>query len=215
MYAADERAYRDAVQNGHFMDMRRAAMLSEHSVKLERLKEIVDEAEANGRRAIVFSYFREVLSEVARILRGQVFGPLTGALPATERQSLVDRFAQAGSGAVLVAQITAGGIGLNIQSASVVVICEPQLKPTMESQAIARAHRMGQTNTVQVYRLLTENSVDEHIREILAGKRQLFDEFARDSVIAKQAPDAVDVSEAELARIVVAAERERLFGQSN
>ena len=74
---------------------------------------------------------------------------------------------------------------------------------------------MGQTNTVQVHRLLTENSVDEHIREILAGKRQLFDEFARDSVIAKQAPDAVDVSEAELARIVVAAERERLFGQSN
>ena len=215
MSAADERAYRDAVQNGHFMDMRRAAMLSEHSVKLERLKEIVDEAEANGRRAIVFSYFREVLSEVARILRSQVFGPLTGALPATERQSLIDRFAKAGSGAVLVAQITAGGVGLNIQSASVVVICEPQIKPTMESQAIARAHRMGQTNTVQVYRLLTENSVDEHIREILAGKRQLFDEFARDSVIAKQAPDAVDVSEAELARIVVAAERERLFGQSN
>ena len=215
MSAADERAYRDAVQNGHFMDMRRAAMLSGHSVKLDRLKEIVDEAEANGRRAIVFSYFREVLSEVARILRGQVFGPLTGALPATERQSLVDRFAYARSGAVLVAQITAGGVGLNIQSASVVVICEPQLKPTMESQAIARAHRMGQTNTVQVYRLLTENSVDEHIREILAGKRQLFDEFARDSVIAKQAPDAVDVSEAELARIIVAAERERLFGQSN
>ena len=190
-------------------------MLSEHSLKSERLKEIVDEAEANGRRVIVFSYFREVLSEVARILRGQVFGPLTGALPATERQSLVDRYSQARSGAVLVAQITAGGVGLNIQSASVVVICEPQLKPTMESQAIARAHRMGQTNTVQVHRLLTENSVDEHIREILAGKRQLFDEFARDSVIAKQAPDAVDVSEAELARIVVAAERERLFGQSN
>jgi hypothetical protein len=59
----------------------------------------------------------------------------------------------------------------------------------MESQAIARAHRMGQTDTVQVHRLLTEDSVDERIRDILKDKRQLFDEFARDSFIAKRAPD--------------------------
>jgi hypothetical protein len=212
MSEADERAYRDAVQEGRFMLMRRAAMLSEHSLKVQRLREIVEEAESNGRRVIVFSYFREVLATIARVLPGEVFGPLTGAVEATERQSLVDRFSQAGDGAVLVAQIIAGGVGFNIQSASVVVICEPQIKPTTESQAIARAHRMGQTNTVQVHRLLTENSVDERIRSILAGKRQLFDEFARDSVIAEQAPDAVDVTEAELARMVVAEERERLFG---
>jgi SNF2 family DNA or RNA helicase len=179
-------------------------------MKVSRLLEIAGEAEANGRRIIVFSYFREVLNQVARLLPGQVFGPLTGSLAAADRQKLVDRFSQAGNGAVLVAQITAGGVGLNIQSASVVVICEPQIKPTMESQAIARAHRMGQTDTVQVHRLLTEDSVDERIRDILKDKRQLFDEFARDSFIAKQAPDAVDVSEVELARRVVAAERERL-----
>lgn len=210
MSAADEQVYRQAVAEGQFMLMRRAAMLSEQSMKIDRLLQIVEEAEANGRRVIVFSYFREVLSEVARLLPGQVFGPLTGSVPAADRQELVDRFSQAGHGAVLVAQITAGGVGLNIQSASVVVICEPQIKPTMESQAIARAHRMGQTNTVQVHRLLTEDSVDQRIRDILEVKMQLFDEFARDSVIAKQAPDAVDVSEVEIARMVVAAERERL-----
>ncbi|GAA1135569.1 hypothetical protein GCM10009583_01610 [Ornithinicoccus hortensis] len=127
---------------------------------------------------------------------------------------LIDRFSAAGHGAVLVAQVTAGGVGLNIQSASVVVICEPQLKPTMEAQAIARAHRMGQTRNVQVHRLLTENSVDERIRDILVEKKQLFEKFARESVIAKHAPDAVDVTDAELARLVVAAERERLFGLS-
>lgn len=214
MSDTDEVAYRNAVQDGNFMLMRRAAMLSQRSLKVDRLREIVSEAEANDRRVIVFSYFRDVLDEVARLLPGTVFGPLTGSIPARERQALVDRFSQAGHGAALVAQITAGGVGLNIQSASVVVICEPQLKPTMEAQAIARAHRMGQTNTVQVHRLLSENSVDERIREILADKQQLFDEFARDSVIAKQAPDAVDVTDAELARIVIAAERERLFGQS-
>lgn len=214
MSDTDEVAYRDAVQDGNFMMMRRAAMLSSRSLKVSRLQEIVGEAEANGRRVIVFSYFRDVLDEVARLLPGKVFGPLTGSIAARDRQGLVDRFSEAGHGAALVAQITAGGVGLNIQSASVVVICEPQLKPTMEAQAIARAHRMGQTNTVQVHRLLTENSVDERIREILANKKQLFDEFARDSVIAEQAPDAVDVTDAELARIVIAAERERLFGQT-
>jgi SNF2 family DNA or RNA helicase len=196
------------------MLMRRAAMLSERSQKVERLVEIIEEAESNGRRVIVFSYFRAVLAEIARVLPGQVFGPLSGSTPTKERQSLVDKFSAAGDGAVLVAQISAGGVGLNIQSASVVVICEPQIKPTMESQAIARAHRMGQTKTVQVYRLLTENSVDERVREILARKRQIFDAFARDSVIASQAPDAVDYSEVELARMVIAAERKRLFGQA-
>lgn len=210
MTPSDERAYGTAVRDGQFMLMRRAAMMTEQSMKVSRLLEIAEEAEANGRRIIVFSYFREVLNQVAGLLPGQVFGPLTGSLPAAERQKLVDRFSQAGHGAVLVAQITAGGVGLNIQSASVVVICEPQIKPTMESQAIARAHRMGQTDTVQVHRLLTEDSVDERILDILKDKRQLFDEFARDSFIAKQAPDAVDVSEVEIARRVVAAERERL-----
>lgn len=211
----EDSLYRDAVEQGSFMLMRRAAMVSPRSLKMERLLAIVAEAKANGRRVIVFSYFREVLSHVVACLPGQVFGPLTGSVPAAERQNLIDRFSAAGGGAVLVAQITAGGVGLNIQSASVVVICEPQLKPTMESQAIARAHRMGQTNTVQVHRLLTEDSVDERILEILAVKRELFDEFARDSVIAKEAPDAVDVSDAELARMVVAAERERLFGRTS
>lgn len=214
MSDTDEAAYRSAVQDGNFMLMRRAAMLSERSLKVSRLQEIVGEAEANGRRVIVFSYFRDVLDEVARLLSGHVFGPLTGSIAARDRQTLVDQFSNAGHGAALVVQITAGGVGLNIQSASVVVICEPQLKPTTEAQAIARAHRMGQTNTVQVHRLLTENSVDERIREILADKKQLFDEFARDSVIAKQAHDAVDVTDAELARLVIAAERERLFGQT-
>ena len=114
------------------------------SEKMQRLIEIVEEAEDNGRRVIVFSHFREVLDQVARSLPGQVFGPLTGSVPAATRQAMVDQFSAAGHGAVLVAQIVAGGVGLNIQAASVVVICEPQLKPTTEWQAIARAHRMGQ-----------------------------------------------------------------------
>jgi superfamily II DNA or RNA helicase len=210
----DAAAYREAVHSGNFMRMRQAAMRHpEKSAKLRRLVEIVREAEENQRRVIVFSYFRAVLDLVAQTLPGQVHGPLTGAVPADERQRMVDSFAAARHGAVLVAQIVAGGVGLNIQAASVVVICEPQLKPTTEAQAIARAHRMGQVRSVQVHRLLCEDSVDQRIVELLDTKRRLFEQFARGSDIADAAPDAVDLSEAQLAREVVAAERERLLGR--
>lgn len=212
MSTADSHAYRDAVAAGNFMAMRQAAMLQgRHSEKMARLTEIVAEAEDNGRRVIVFSHFREVLNQVAREMPGQVCGPLTGSVAAVDRQRMVDQFSAAGHGAVLVAQIVAGGVGLNIQAASVVVICEPQLKPTTEWQAIARAHRMGQLESVQVHRLLSEKGVDQRITEILARKTQLFADFARESASANSAPEAFDISEAELAREVVAAERKRLL----
>ena len=178
-----------------------------------RLIEIVEEAEDNGRRVIVFSHFRSVLDQVWRAVPGQVFGPLTGSVPAAARQVLVDQFSAAGHGAVLISQIVAGGVGLNIQAASVVVICEPQLKPTTEWQAIARAHRMGQLESVQVHRLLSEEGVDQRVTEILAKKRELFEDFARISETADSAPEAFDISEADLAREVIAAERSRLFSK--
>ena len=215
MSPEDLAAYRTAVSDGNFMAMRQAAMAQgNNSLKMGRLLDLVAEAEANGRRVIVFSHFRQVLEDVARALPGQVFGPLTGSVPAVRRQEMVDRFSAAGHGAVLVAQIVAGGVGLNIQSASMVVICEPQLKPTTEWQAIARARRMGQLQSVQVHRLLSEEGVDRRITEILARKSALFEEFARESDIAKSAPEAVDISEADLAREVIAEERERLFSQT-
>lgn len=78
----------------------------------------------------------------------------------------------------MVAQILSGGTGLNIQSASVVILCEPKFKPSIENQAISRAYRMGQTRNVLVYRLLCENTVDEKIIEILENKQSIFDAFA-------------------------------------
>ncbi|MFC0532501.1 DEAD/DEAH box helicase [Phytohabitans kaempferiae] len=216
MSTSDAGRYRASVERGNFMEMRQAAMLQgSQSTKMQRLIEIVREAEENERRVIVFSHFREVLDLVARALPGPVFGPLTGSVPAIRRQQMVDQFSSARHGAVLVAQILAGGVGLNIQSASVVVICEPQLKPTTEAQAIARAHRMGQVQSVQVHRLLSEDSVDQRITELLAGKMRLFNDFARVSDMADSTPEAVDLSEAELVREVVAAERQRLFERAS
>jgi hypothetical protein len=214
MSSQDASAYRAAVEQRNFMAMRQATMRQGlKSTKMQRLAEIVEEAEANGRRVVVFSHFLDVLSDVARYMPGRVFGPLTGSVAASKRQVMVDDFSAAKKGAVLVAQIVAGGVGLNIQAASVVVICEPQLKPTTEWQAIARAHRMGQLESVQVHRLLSDEGVDQRLREILATKKELFENFAREGDLAANAPEAYDITEAELTREIIAAERERLFEQ--
>jgi SNF2 family DNA or RNA helicase len=93
-----------------------------------------------------------------------------------------------------------------------VVLCEPQLNPAMEWQAIARARRMGQLDSVQVHRLLSEEGVDQRLRQVLGRKAELFDQFARESDVAEAAPEAVDISEAELARQVIAEEQERMLG---
>ncbi|MER8084123.1 DEAD/DEAH box helicase [Streptomyces sp. NPDC058316] len=204
-------AYREAVGAGHFMRMRRAAYARPAtSAKLHRLRELVAEAADNGLKVVVFSYFREVLLTVEQALGESAFGPLAGSLPAARRQEIIDDFAAVEGHAVLLSQIQAGGVGLNMQAASVVIICEPQIKPTMEHQAVARAHRMGQIRTVRVHRLLAADSVDERMLNILARKERLFDLYARRSAVAETTPDAVDVSDGALARRIVEEEQLRL-----
>ena len=158
----------------------------------------------------MFSYFREVLATVQEALGEGAFGPVSGNVPAARRQELIDEFSAVDGHAVLLSQIQAGGVGLNMQAASVVILCEPQIKPTMEHQAVARAHRMGQIRTVQVHRLLATDSVDQRMLDILARKERLFDAYARRSDVAETTPDAVDVSERSLARRIVEEEQLRL-----
>ncbi|GAA4705797.1 Helicase conserved C-terminal domain-containing protein [Promicromonospora umidemergens] len=211
----DGAAYRRAVLKRSFADMRRAAFVQapEPTAKLVRLREIVAEAMDNNRKVVVFSFFRDVIETVLAELGHLAIGPITGSVPARRRQELVDEFTRAPEPKVLVSQIEAGGVGLNIQAASVVILCEPQVKPTVEAQAIARAHRMGQVRTVQVHRLLVENSVDERLLEILGTKAELFAEYAGRSTVAV-APGATDVADAELARRIVEEERARLAEQA-
>ncbi|KOU24067.1 helicase SNF2 [Streptomyces sp. WM6372] len=218
---ADREAYRSAVRAGNFMAMRRAAYAEpEKSAKLRRLRELVAEAAVNGLKVVVFSAFREVLGVVEEALGrpphagggggGVLFGPISGSVPPARRQRLVDGFGAAAGHAVLLAQIEAGGIGINLQAASVVILCEPQVKPTTEQQAVARAHRMGQVRAVRVHRLLATDGVDQRMLEVLERKARLFDAYARRSVVAESAPEAVDVSDASLARRIVEEEQARL-----
>lgn len=203
----DAARYRAAVAAGNVMAMRRAALESADSAKLERIKEIVSEAAGDGMKVLVFSTFLSVLDLLARELPA-VSGRIDGSVAPAARQELVQDFADRADHAVLLSQIEAGGVGLNIQAASVVILAEPHWKPSVEEQAIARAHRMGQVRPVQVHRILAKDSIDERIVEIQEGKTQLFDAFARRSEAKERDARAIDPSSVE--RQVVAAERERL-----
>lgn len=209
----DEGHYRDAVASGNFMAMRRAAYEAQEpsaSAKLERLLEIVAESQAEGWKVVIFSFFRSVLSAVHAAVGDGVVGELTGSVPPGRRQAIVDEFSRLQGHGVLVSQIQAGGVGLNMQAASVVILTEPQWKPTVEEQAVARCHRMGQVRRVRVHRLLAEDSVDARMLELLSQKSRLFDEYARRSSITEASPEAVDISEAAAARLIVEQEQERL-----
>ena len=174
---------------GNFMAMRRAAFMTSHSLdspKMRRTLEIAEEAMDNQRKVVVFSFFRDVIDRTHEAFGSRAFGPLTGSVSAPKRQLLIDEFSRSPKPGVLVSQIEAGGVGLNIQTASVVILTEPQWKPSTEVQAIARCYRMGQVRPVEVHRLLTENSVDEHMRNILSRKSALFAEYVQKSAIQRR-----------------------------
>lgn len=181
------RVYQTAVVEGKLMLMRRAAWLGgrpEKSPKLARLLDICDRARQNGHKVIVFSFFKDVLRTIHNQLGDRTFDVITGDVSNQRRQEIIDEFSQSNVGSVLISQISAGGVGLNIQAANIVVLCEPQWKPSIENQAISRAYRMGQSRKVVVYRLLTERSIDESMLEILGHKEDLFDLYARESEIS-------------------------------
>lgn len=209
----DKQNYANAVGVGNFMAMRRAAfhpLGDQIPSKLERLIELVDEAIAGGQKVIIFSFFRTVIEQVMQALGSRAVGPITGSVSSGMRQSIVDQFQADQNAHVLVGQIQALGTGLNIQAASVVILCEPQIKPSLEVQAIARAHRMGQVRKVQVHRLILPDSVDEKMLSLLASKQEEFEQYARNSELANTAAGAKEVREESMAKVIVMEERRRL-----
>jgi Helicase conserved C-terminal domain len=165
----DDAAYRSAVAARNVMGMRQATLGSSDSAKLNRLTDLVEEAEQDAMKVVIFSYFLGTLELISRALGLSVVGTITGSVTPAVRQRIVDEFTRRPGHAVLLGQIEAGGVGINMQAASVVILTEPQWKPSTEEQAIARAHRMGQVRTVQVHRLLAKDSIDERICEIQQG----------------------------------------------
>lgn len=211
----EREVYEQGVYKGNMMLMRRAAWTGgtpEKSPKLGRLLHICEEAKANNRKVLVFSFFRSVLEVVTKHLVGSTFEAITGDVSPSERQAIIDAFTKGSAGSVLVSQITAGGVGLNIQAASIVILCEPQWKPSTEVQAISRAYRMGQARNVIVYRLYTEDSVDITMDELLHEKQKVFDQYAKESDVGNESLSRSDEKDKDkaLTQQILKIEKERL-----
>ena len=203
-------AYRESLQEDNFMRVRRLSWNLpdiKDSTKANRLLEICEEAEQDQRKVLIFSYFRDTLTTISNLLGDKCVGVITGDIPASERQKLVDKLSASESGSALVAQIEAGGVGLNIQAASIVIFCEPQFKPSIENQAVSRSYRMGQARSVVMHRLLMSQTIDEGILRILKEKQLLFDRFADESVIGAE---EMKLNETEALKNLVEQEKERL-----
>lgn len=177
----------------NWMGMRRASFIPMEPEsmpdKMSKIIEIVNDAYSKKKKVIIFSYFKDILNLIHKNLEDTSYAPITGATSSTERQKVIDEFTKSEVPKTLIGQVQALGTGLNIQAASVVILCEPQIKPSLEDQAIARAHRMGQVNKVYVYRLVSVipddvQSIDERITDLLERKRYEFDNYARKSNLA-------------------------------
>ncbi len=147
----------------------------EPSAKLERTFELIDEAMDGGHRVLLFSQFVRVL----HLLRDEAkrreirFCYLDGQT--LERQAEVDRFQNDAGIPLFFISLKAGGTGLNLTGADTVIHFDPWWNPAVEEQAMSRAHRMGQSRSVQAYKLIAAGTVEEKIQALQSRKRELFE----------------------------------------
>lgn len=146
------------------------------SSKLEAFFDIINELRENKHRALVFSQFVGHLSIVRQALdkEGIAYQYLDGSTPIADRQTAVKAF-QSGKGDVFLISLKAGGLGLNLTAADYVLHLDPWWNPAIEDQASDRAHRMGQTRPVTIYRLVAKNTIEEKIVKLHATKRDMAD----------------------------------------
>ncbi len=157
-------------------DPRAAAGLATRSGKVALLDELLDTLLAEDGSALVFTQYVGMARLISAHLasRAVPVDLLHGGTPVPERERMVDRF-QSGATPVLVLSLKAAGTGLNLTRAGHVVHVDRWWNPAVEEQATDRAYRIGQTQPVQVHRLITEGTVEDRIAEMLEAKRALAD----------------------------------------
>ncbi len=140
--------------------------------KLSTLLESISEIVESGESALVFTQFLQTLEHTAKILREANIPVyvLHGAVPTKQRQLILAEFNGNSKGAVLLMTLKTGGVGLNLTKASYVFHLEPWWNPAVENQASDRAHRLGQTKAVQVFRYIMHESLEEKI-ELLKHRK--------------------------------------------
>ena len=147
------------------------------SSKLEQCIEIIEEAINGGHKILLFSGYTSMFEIIEKELkkRNIKYFKLTGATKVDERMEMVDEFNENSNIKLFLISLKAGGTGLNLTGADMVIHYDPWWNISTENQATDRAYRIGQKNNVQVYKLITKNSIEEKIYELQEKKAKLAD----------------------------------------
>jgi SNF2 family DNA or RNA helicase len=155
------------------------------SGKFNLLREIVPQALESGRKILLFCQFREMLSLIRQFLESEKVNYLYLDGTTQKRHPLIEQFNSDESVRLFLISLKAGGLGLNLTAADTVILYDPWWNPAVERQAVDRAHRIGQTKKVTVYRLVTEGSVEQKIMDLKAKKSQLFEALIGEGGLSK------------------------------
>lgn len=147
------------------------------SSKLEQCIEVIDEATNSGHKILLFSGYTSMFEIIEKELQQKniSYFKLTGSTKVDERIELVEEFNKNPDIKVFLISLKAGGTGLNLTGADMVIHYDPWWNLSTENQATDRAYRIGQKNNVQVYKLITKNSIEEKIYELQQKKAELVD----------------------------------------
>ena len=147
------------------------------SSKLDQCMEIVKEAANSGHKILIFSVYTSMFEILEKELKANEikYFKLTGQTKVDERIELVDEFNTNEDIKVFLISLKAGGTGLNLTGADMVIHYDPWWNSSAENQATDRAYRIGQKRNVQVYKLITKNSIEEKIYELQQKKSELID----------------------------------------
>jgi SNF2 family DNA or RNA helicase len=148
------------------------------SVKLDAIEELVSSCQDAGRKMLIFSQFTSYLDLIAERLRagGVDYDVITGATPKKRRVELVDQFNRDDTPVFLIS-LKAGNTGLNLTGACVVVHADPWWNAAAQDQATDRAHRIGQTQDVNVYQIVAKDTIEERILALQQSKSDLASRF--------------------------------------
>lgn len=149
------------------------------SSKIEACLELVEESIESNHKVLLFSQFTSVLKNIGYHLdkNNISYSYLDGQTRSQDRISLVNEFNNSDDNKVFLISLKAGGTGLNLTSADVVIHFDPWWNPSVENQASDRAHRFGQKNVVHVIKLISKGTIEEKIIKLQENKKELIDEF--------------------------------------
>lgn len=150
---------------------------SNESVKLESLMLVLENLSETTDKVIVFSQYVETLRWLSQHLGEFPHELFHGGLNDDDREAVLHRFRQEPGPRAILISLKAGGVGLNLQEASTVVLFDRWWNPATEDQAIQRAHRFGRTRPLHVIRFIVQDSIEERIDELLRDKRDIFDQY--------------------------------------